>query len=690
MASALEDFFDVKDGNLANIGASERTKLADNIGLIATGQRSLPNYIVFDRGEGQIPNDMQSTFLSLAETNKLRIPFVQGKFNMGGTGVLRFCGTRSLQLIISRKHPKIADTEIDDNNCWSFTLVRRDNPSEGFKNSIFRYLAPEGRVLRFFIKSLSIPKTETGQLIRDLEWGTIIKLFEYEMTGFRTNIKLDLYNQISLLLPRVGLPIRFYERRYESHSPEATMSGLHVRLDEDKSDNLELGFPTSAEFSAAGQKFSALIYAFKRDSHVKYKKNEGVLFTYSGQTQGTFPKSFFTRRNIGMSYLADSILIIVDCDEIGFRTYEILFMNSRDRLSSADLRNEIEQKLQDIIANHQGLKELRERRKREATESMLADMKPLRDALVEILKKSPSLQALFLKGKDISNPFKSIFAGEADEFIGKTHPTYFRLMKGHDHKQCHINQRFRVQFETDVVNDYFIRDRYPGRLIFNLNGSNITDRSFNLWNGVATLTVKLPNNIKLGEKVIGEVRVEDDTLMNPFYSKFTREVIGPSETYSGGNGRLPPAGNGKGDRQLPDTLSLPPVHQVREEEWKIHDFDRFSALKVMDDGKDSYDFYVNIDNVFLRTEIKALNPGSDPRLLEARYEYGLVLFGLAILKDKALLIKQETNTETNISITDLIYKISQAVSPIILPMIEALSHLESSDLVNQTNLEYED
>ena len=104
---ALERFFNIRNGNLANIGATNRTKLARNIGLVATGSKSKPNYTVFDHGEGQTPRSMPDTILSLSESNKLRIPFVQGEFNMGGSGALPFCGgEHNLQLVISRRYPK--------------------------------------------------------------------------------------------------------------------------------------------------------------------------------------------------------------------------------------------------------------------------------------------------------------------------------------------------------------------------------------------------------------------------------------------------------------------------------------------------------------------------------------------------------------------------------------------------------
>ena len=79
---------------------------------------------------------------------------------------------------------------------------------------MYRYLAPNDAVLMFARSNLLIPRHDEGtQEIEPLEWGSVIKLYDYEMPGgLKTNIKLDLYYHISLLLPRVGLPIRFYER----------------------------------------------------------------------------------------------------------------------------------------------------------------------------------------------------------------------------------------------------------------------------------------------------------------------------------------------------------------------------------------------------------------------------------------------------------------------------------------------
>src|SRR5207248_2286703 len=79
---------------------------------------------------------------------KLKILFVQGKFNMGGTGALRFCGQNSFQLIITRRNPTIVakwNGHDPTASKWGFTIVRRERPIIGagnVKNSVYSYLAP--------------------------------------------------------------------------------------------------------------------------------------------------------------------------------------------------------------------------------------------------------------------------------------------------------------------------------------------------------------------------------------------------------------------------------------------------------------------------------------------------------------------------------------------------------------------
>jgi hypothetical protein len=334
---------------------------------------------------------MPKTLLNLFGSIKARIPFVQGKFHMGCTGSFRFCGQHNLQLIISKRKPTIAKSEPDDESreYWGFTVIRRENPGNGRRSSVYTYLAPKNEVLKFKADSLPLlPGSYPSKFGSTLEWGTHIKLYEYNMQGLKTNVVFDLYNALSLLLPNIALPIRLYERRkgYGGHTLETTLSGLSVRLDEDKRENLEDGFPSSSTIVCMGQRMTALIYAFKKGQAVKYRRNEGIIFTINGQTHGHLPASFLSRISVGMGYIQDSILVIVDCSELDGRSKEDLFMNSRDRLCTGPLCSEIEAKLERLIKDHPGLRNLRERRRKEEIENKLQDSRPLVEVISKILK----------------------------------------------------------------------------------------------------------------------------------------------------------------------------------------------------------------------------------------------------------------------------------------------------------------
>src|SRR5262249_41290249 len=155
--------------------------------------------------------------------------------------------------------------------------------------------------------------------------------------------------------------------------------------------------------------------------------------------------------------------------------------------------------------HHQGLRDLQERRRREQIESRLADSKPLEDILEALLKKSPTLANLFLKGLRASNPFKTLKVREEEEkpYEGKRFPTFFKL-KGKEYGQelvrdTAINMRSRIAFETDAENDYFGRASETGQFsLFIINGEHrvpVTDYvGPNLQNGIGTLSIQLPVN----------------------------------------------------------------------------------------------------------------------------------------------------------------------------------------------------
>src|SRR5207253_9646947 len=102
-------------------------------------KEGLPCYTFVDNGEGQRPLDFKKTFLSLCEGNKRSIHFVQGKYNMGSSGVLGYCGRRWFKLIVSRRY--------DRSGPWGFTLLRK-RPGGGMTVAEY-FVLPDGKIPSF-------------------------------------------------------------------------------------------------------------------------------------------------------------------------------------------------------------------------------------------------------------------------------------------------------------------------------------------------------------------------------------------------------------------------------------------------------------------------------------------------------------------------------------------------------------
>src|SRR3989338_8358551 len=122
------------------------------------------------------------------------------------------------------------------------------------------------------------------------------------------------------------------------------------------------------------------------------------------------------------------------------------------------------------------------------------------------------------------------------------------------------------------------------------------------------------------------------------------------------------------------------VDGVFDSNWKEHfqnkedsKDDDASALSIKDAGDNGYDFFINMDNVYLQTEIKG-NTKIDHRLLEARFKYGMVLVGISLLDYFEKKESEKSNAEetNDTSMFKKIYQLSKAISPILLPMISSL------------------
>ncbi len=228
-----------------------RTHVAEGISVFTTGSKGQkPCVNVADLGEGQTPEAFPLTLLSLGKRNKFKVRFAQGKYGQGSSGAIRFCGKNKLQLIISKRHPKLLNNPAvradypkhEDDDCWAVTVVRREGEGMNIPTPFLSYLAPigadknprGGRVLRFKADEMPLFPKGDDAYQRMVEYGTLVKLYEYNLPNVSNILRRSgLRPKIDLLLPEPALPMRLHECRdhLKSGNEQAeTMSGLFARL----------------------------------------------------------------------------------------------------------------------------------------------------------------------------------------------------------------------------------------------------------------------------------------------------------------------------------------------------------------------------------------------------------------------------------------------------------------------------
>ena len=478
MQEAIHKFFpDYKSWDLTSF----RKKQSESIQIIADGPRMDTSLIIYDDGEGHLPHNFEKTFLSLLKGNKNEIHFVQGKYNMGGSGAIVFCGKKRYQLIASKR--------FDGNGDFGFTLIRKHPFSEkekfSKKNTWYEYFKIDKKIPSFPITTLDL-----GLCNRKFETGTVIKMYSYDLpSGSRSVISRDLNQSINEFLFEPALPVITVDKkeRYpDDRNLERDLYGLKRRLEESKNKYVEDNFIEDYTDKEIGN-LKITTYIFKTkidDKNVKeskdsirrefFKNGMSVLFSMNGQVHGHLTSEFISR-TLKMQLLKDYLLIHVDCTNLNIDFRSELFMASRDRLKNGDetsiLRETVgkillKSKLQDIYKRRRDSISFKGEDTKELIKSFTKNL-PLNKDLLNLINQTFKLDD---KGeKKPEEPKKELKKKEEkEEFKPQRYPTYFKLGKNGSNEETLIKIPLggekSMRFLTDVENDYFIRIEDPGEL----------------------------------------------------------------------------------------------------------------------------------------------------------------------------------------------------------------------------------
>ena len=277
MEQAIERFYPSNNWDLS----TSRKNQAEEIQIIADGKgprsknkKLATSVIIYDNGEGQHPQDFENTFLSLLRGNKNNVHFVQGKYNMGGSGAIIFCGKKRYQLIASKRY--------DGQGEFGFTLIREHPKTENdqAKETWYEYLLIDGKIPSFEIDTLKL-----GLENREFKTGTIIKMYSYQFPKGYSGFAQDLNQSINEFLFSPALPMLTKDTaiRYPNNKVLSNdLFGLKKRLEKEKGDYISDQFTEEYQDELFGKmKVSCYVFKVKVKNfdlkRLKMKLIEGIL-----------------------------------------------------------------------------------------------------------------------------------------------------------------------------------------------------------------------------------------------------------------------------------------------------------------------------------------------------------------------------------------------------------------------------
>jgi hypothetical protein len=457
---AVERYFGFNEATYSNLTDSIRREIASDIQVIGEGSKATPNIIIYDNGEGQHPQDFPNTLVSLNKNNKRKIFFVQGKYNMGGTAVLPFCGNNRYQLIISRKN--LVNKE---NNLYGFTLVRRNRGlGDEDKLSWYEYCVNiDGKIFEFSSTPLDL-----GLHGRKFEGGSYIKLYNYDLRN-PSDVTLDLWRELNRYLYKPALPLLLYETRFKKgHTPTKVMHGNRMRCFLDGRDSVEKIF--SLKIKSDNVEYPIEVFVFKRDIEVReFIRDMALVFTVNGQVQHSLDNRFISQE-VKKAYLKGHMLISVDCSRMPRELHEDIFMSSRSQMrDKIEYRNLLDNLTKELKDNDY-LTSLDEQWRKEEIFQNPKDEAFLKNIVGKLLRDDKEIEKLLglnggLLGMELSKVKKQIET-KKEKFIGKKYPTYFRFkdLRPGNIKMLPQNGESKITIETDVEDEYLIRPNDKGEL----------------------------------------------------------------------------------------------------------------------------------------------------------------------------------------------------------------------------------
>lgn len=609
---AVTRWCDIKGGHAYNLTIQERQEIAEQIQVIiddsGEGKDKAPTFIFRDFGIGIHPDDWSHTILSLNKSNKLDKPYLAGAYGQGGSSTYAFC---QYSLILSRRNSKCLDQRKD---CVGWSVVRINDTDESLKNAVYEYLVdPYG----------NIPVSDQ---ICDFGAGTYIAHIAYRSGNVGKAMTLEGYRVFNNNLFDPILPYWFRDPRYKQNR---AMAGHISRVLPQENEMVEYS-GSYTKILAPESKIVIRYWVFnikKKSQNEKDKESflsgfletpkspNTILITLNGQKQGFLSKSFI-KQEIEMPFLANYILVQIECDNLDRKMKRGLFSSTREKAKTGEALDTIKEALREALTQDEQLKRIEmERKQLQNTKMDEEAQNRVRKLLDKYITKHLSSAKEVAATTETANTaiFPNTKLGQVPSDLGKTRgfpshglrpphppaplppplpvndpPTFLHIVSS-DPLKIKAGDSSWLRVECDVADDFFTRPENPGSLSVLFTGINAKkEAETGLRGGRFRIKISMPNNAEVG--TMGNVLVKiEGSGFEPLIATCAIVVDNEEKTKPENEARPTPA-----------PVPVAPPYKIetvsREDEmWDVLDWDGTSVGEFKN-SQGELIFYISISN----------------------------------------------------------------------------------------------
>lgn len=565
----------------------------EKVWIVVDGEKDSPNIIIADNGEGQEPCKFEETLLSLQTGNKNSIGFVQGKFNMGSTGAVVFCGKHKYQLIISRRNRNITRNQ----EKIGFTIVRKHirnkKEQETLKNTWYEFLTVDN----------IIPSFEEDKIVLCDDFnrrytytdGTIVKLFNYQLAK-KSQAFQSLKFAINALLYNPVFEVDVHESR-RCFEAVAKRKGIMnsakgnwniLKNDIENQDYQIVDYILEGD-SFGKAKISVFVYkenSISVDQLNQIRQDKPVVFLMNGQVQYSLSRSYISQ-NLNLKLIKNHMFVVIDCTDLKKEFHDDgFFMANRENIRQTEKNKAFLNDITEFLKNNEELIKVNKQRASEKVSS--SGTQELFEKLLGKNKQDNFLANMFRTAdygvqdnKDKRNT--SGKSNEAEDIVKKKYPTFVK-MRGEDSKESknvsvERGKGFTITLELDAYDDYFDRVYDGGELqiqvtsqglggkgggnIISTIGENGVQKWFDIIrsdykNGIIKFTlISNKNEVKVGDEFRVKINIKDNQ------QEFNKNVLVHIKDREKTNGK-------KDKNNSKSKLSLPPIILVYKNQELIN------------------------------------------------------------------------------------------------------------------------